>query len=853
MVGARTLLLSYRSHLRVQPLRESMAVAGVAAGVALFFAVQIANTSVTGSLDEVVHGIAGRATLEVAARSPEGFDAGIVEQIASMPGVRALAPVLAQQAVVASPTATRALTLVGADERLAGLGGELSMSFQRAAETSRGGLLVLTERTAAAIGARRGAAVSIAVGGRTEQLTLAAVVPASRLGPLADSPIAATPLPVAQSLVGLPRRVTRVLLEPARGQESQVLQALSRRFGETLNVRPVDSEVRLLSGTAKPEAQLTALFSAVSLVVGVILAYNALLLASGGRRAFIACLVQLGAPQAAIVASLLFDVLILGIAGSLLGLLLGDAISLLAYRAPPKYLAAAFPIAGQRIVSPQTILAAFGAGMLAAVAATVFPAVGLLKSVGVEPQPGLRVTPRRAPRSAESILFGCGALLVGCSTAASVLWPAVTVVALATVAAGIVLCLPTATRYALKLARAASRRSSDPSALLASGELASSPARSIALLATGTIAVFVLMMIGGSVADVQRAVRAGAEQTGASADLWIRPGGPENIYATQPFASADMEHRLRRLALVRSVLIYRGSFLDLPGRRIWVIGVPAASSSPIAANQLVQGTLAVADQRLREGGWALVSQTIARERRLRVGQPLSLPTPSGRATLRIAATISNYGWLPGTVILNADDYARLWHTTRASQLAVTLEPGVPISRGRLAAQHVLPRVSALRVQTARERQSAVSAVLGSTLSRLSQTTAAVLAAAIATIVAMVLSSVSQRRGRLDALLSIGMSSRQLARLVLYETGWLLLGGCLIGVASGTMGQYLIDRWTQDGTGSPVRFAVAWQLGLRTVLLAGLTSAAVAVIAALRTVGFQARTSFSTDLAESSVR
>jgi ABC-type lipoprotein release transport system permease subunit len=150
------------------------------------------------------------------------------------------------------------------------------------------------------------------------------------------------------------------------------------------------------------------------------------------------------------------------------------------------------------------------------------------------------------------------------------------------------------------------------------------------------------------------------------------------------------------------------------------------------------------------------------------------------------------------------------------------------------------------VQTADERQSQVSAVLGSTLSRLNQTSAIVLAAAIATVIAMMISAVWQRRVRLDALISMGMSSAQLARLVFYESGCVLLGGCLIGVVSGDLGQYLVDRWTQQSAGSPVRYALAWQLGLRTMLIAGLISVIAAMITVLRTVGFRPKTILSTD-------
>src|ERR1700728_143156 len=626
MISLRTLLLFYRRHLRVQPLRELMAVVGVAAGVALLFAVQISNSSITSSFEQLVHGVAGHATLEVASRSPEGFDASIGEKIAGMANIRTAAPILTQQITMVGPKGSKALTLVGADERLAALDGKMISSFESYAKASQRGLLVVTQPTAQAIGAVRGNAVVIQAGGRTEHLTLDAIVPTSDLGTLAESRIAAPSLPVAQTLARLPNRITRLLIEPAPGRESQVRQAITRRFGETLNVRAVDAEAQLLASAAKPEAQLTALFSAISLVVGMILAYHALLLASGERQAFFAYLIQLGTPDSAIVASLAFDALILGIAGSILGLLVGHAISLLSYRAPPGYLTAAFPIGAQRIVSIQTISIAFAAGVLAAFIAAALPAVALLRGNAIEPElTGRALSLLRRPRVSDSLVFVCGATLVCASIAASLLWPAATVIALVAFAGGLVLCLPMIVRYALKLARGASRHSSDPSARLASAELLSSPTRSVALLATGTIAVFLMVTIGGSVADVQRAVRAGAEETVSNADLWIRPGGAENVYGTQPFAYAVTQRKLQQIDVVRSVLAYRESFLDLPNRRVWVIGVPPQVPSPIAESQLVKGNEATATERLREGGWAAISQTIASERHLRLGESFNLP------------------------------------------------------------------------------------------------------------------------------------------------------------------------------------------------------------------------------------
>jgi len=847
MITLRTLFLFYRRHLRVQPLRELMAVIGVAAGVALFFTVQIANGSVTGSFKQITRGVAGRASLEVAARSPQGFDEGVDQEVEGTPGVEASAPILEQRIVAVGPRGSRALILAGADERLVALGGKLPSQFQQAEESSKRGLMVTTEPTAKALGVGPGSVVTIKVGERTEQLSLAATVPSDKIGSLAESPVAAASLPVVQSLARLPGRVTRIVVEPQPGRSDEVRQTLSRHFGDTLNVRSIDSEARFLAQAARPEGQVATLFSVISVVVGMILAYNALLLASGERRAFIRYLSDLGTPDATIIASLAFDAFILGIVGCALGLLLGDLISSYAYRAAPGYLTAAFAIGGQRVVGLETILIALAAGMFAAFVAAALPAIGILRSSAAEANAAARPHSLVGkPHRTDLVVFAAGVLLICVSVLASVLRPAVTIVALVGLAAGLMICIPMIVRYILRAARAGSRHLSDPAARLSTGELQASPTRSIALVATGTIAVFLTVLIGGPVADVQHGVHVAAKETASGADLWVRPGGPENVYAVEPFAGTDAARGLQRAAAVGLVLPYRGSFLDLPDRRVWVIGIPPQAAAPIAESQLVDGQLSAADQRLREGGWAAISQVIASQRHLRLGERFALPTPSGTASFRLAATVSNYGWIPGAVLLNGDDYARFWGSTDVSELAVTLRPEVSLEQGKLAVERALPTGSALTVQTSAERRAQIATVLGSTLSRLSETSSVVLFVAIAAVVAMMVGAVWQRRGRLDALMSIGMSVGQLARLVFYETGAVLLSGCLIGMAAGIVAQGLGDNWLNRVVGVPAQFAPAWQLGLRTILLTTLISVAVAVIAVLRTVRFEPKAAFSTE-------
>ncbi len=831
----RTLLIFYRRHLRVQPLRELMAIVGVAAGVALLFAVQVAHRSITGSFEEITSGIAGRATLELAARGPEGFNQSVGEEVERMPRVKAVAPVLQEQVIVVGPKGHRAVTLLGATEQISALGGGLAQQFERAAEASGRGLIALTEPVAHTIGVAPGGMVTILVGGRTERLALDAAVPSSKIGPLAESPVAAAPLPIVQSLADLPGRVSRLVIEPKAGQKATLLRSLTNRFGATLNARPITSEARLLGNAAGPETQVALLFSAISIVAGVILAYNALLLASEERRRFIVYLIETGTPDSMIISSLVFDAAILGAVGSVLGLLVGDAISLIAYRGVPGYIAAAFGVGGQRVIGTSTVLIALGGGMLAAFAAAALPAaVALRAGAAAEPEAvGRTLSLARKLHFSDAVVFAGGGLIVGISLAASALEPQTTVVALVGLAVGLVVCMPMILRQLLRMARAASRRSSDPAARLSVAELRETPTRSVALLATGMVAAFLMVLIGGSVADVQHAVRRGATGLLSSGSLWIKPGGPENVYSTQPFQYTGIQRRLERLSIVRAVLPWRDSFLDLPGRRVWVLGVPTQVHAQIVPSQLVEGSLAAADEHLREGGWAAVSQPVAREAHLHLGDAFTIATPTGHATLRLAATVANYGWLPGAIVINSNEHARLWGSTAATQLSVSLKPGVPSEQGKRTVEAALSGGSALTTKTLEEGRSEVVAVLGSTLSRLSETTIVVLIATVASVFALMIAALWQRRGRIDSLLAIGMSNGQLTRLIFYESGVVLLAGGLIGLIAGIAGQYLIDGWLRQTTGAPVQFAVAWQLGLRTIAIVGGISIAASVIVAIQ--------------------
>ena len=392
----------YWWRVRTQPVQEALAMAGIAAGVALIFAVEIANTSVPASVRGLAQGIAGRASLEVASRTPEGFDEGLVAKVGALPGIVGDAGVVDARVTVIGPYGARALTLLGGQAAIASIGGPLAHRFpERALEASTPaaaqppGLasqlhsahvdpIALPEGTARALGASVGQLLVVQAAGRSVVVLCGAILSGRRFGALAQSPVAVALFPAAQRIAGLPHRVNRILVFPDHGQETTTRRALSALVGPTLDVRSSDSEVTLLEEATRASNQVATLFTALSLVVGLLFAYNAMLLTLPARRHHIMRLRNMGAYRYELGSLLVLEIIVLGVVASAVGLVLGDLLSRVAFGSVPDYLAAGFPIGTQRVITPAAVLISVGSGIAATVIAAAGPALAAVRGRPLE-------------------------------------------------------------------------------------------------------------------------------------------------------------------------------------------------------------------------------------------------------------------------------------------------------------------------------------------------------------------------------------------------------------------------------------------------------------------------------------
>ncbi|HTA37404.1 MAG TPA: FtsX-like permease family protein [Solirubrobacteraceae bacterium] len=814
----------YRVRIRARLTQELFAVLGIAIGVSLLFASQVANTSLNGSVERLTNGIVGQMSLQLAARDSRGFEERLLGEVQRLPGVQEAVPVLEQDANVVGPSGQESVDLVGTDPRLARLGGGIARHVNELGLGSRARVFTLPRAIAERIGATSVRSITLQLGSGSKRALLVPGLLGRGGTSLGDSPIALAPLRAVQTLADLPGRLTSIYLRAAPNRIGAVRAELSRIAGDRLNVRPADFNTTLFRRAAGPVDQSTSLFSALSALVGFLFAFNALLLTVPQRRSLIEDLHLDGYTRRMIVEVLLLDAFVLGVIASALGLALGELLSQVLFSTDPGYLSFAFPVGEQRIVTAWSILVAVGGGMLAAT-------VGVLAPLRVEivEQPARGQVRLSAPwrgRTPWLLAAACACLIA--TTLILVLAPGSAIVGVLTLTLALLLCLPAAIELVVRASGRLHRLQAGAASYLALIELRSraNRSRSLAIAATGAIAVFGTVSIESARSNLQRGLDASAHGIDSGADLWVTLAGKSNSFATSSFTDASAE-ALRRVPGVRSVRLYRGSFLDWRDRRVWVLAPPSSAAHPVAASQIVDGSPVQAVARLRAGGWAVISKAIASEQHLRIGAGFTLPSPNP-TRLRVAALSTNLGWSPGAIVLNADDYARAWSSADPSAYLVQLAPDASATVVSRRLRAVLGAGTSLQIETrsARERMHFAQAAQG--LSRLTQIRSLVLIAAVLAMAAAMGAMIWQRRVRLADMKVDGFSRLVLWRALLWETAALLGVGCALGAVFGLYGQLLLGRALAVVNGFPVIEGSPLSVALSSFAL--ITAVAVVIVA-----------------------
>ena len=809
--------------------RTVLSVVGIALGIAVLYASLATDAGIAASIDRTVRDLVGRADLRVESFGPTGLSADSLAAVEGAPGVVVAAPVLQRRTYLLPPTdsltATQPpVTVLGIDPgretrvRDLVISAGVALTDADAAATGDPARALITQSLAAADGTTVGSTITL-LGGDGAPVDVKVVGIIAGDGPIVGSGgrTIVLPLPAMQRIFRDPtvNRIDIVTGEGATPAEASVAIGLALTRQPYVLSSPADVAASLRSSTADFRST-TALIAAVALFVGAFLIFNTLSMTVSERVRELGLLRAAGATRGQLVRFVAVQALVLGAAGSLVGLLAG----LLSAELMAIDLRTIESIPFERVdPSLGSILVVVAIGIGVTVAAAIEPA---RRASSVSPVEALRdrMNPLTARRARLRWLVG---VFVVVGAAGLVAWPrdagsgglGRSALVYAVLFAS-VLVAPRAPTLLARIAGLPFRAFLRVEERLARAAIARD--RSRTALTVGSLAVGLAMVV---------AVGVVAHQSRLAASAWLSEVIPGDELMTS----------IRPLALDESVIadlgaidgVARVSPLGLfevarNGVRIDAAAVSGADLLADGRLTFLDGDRAAALKGLDGGGVAILPRSVAARIGLTVGSTLTLAVGDGKVVdLRVAGIVRRS--LPGkigeAVLIGWSDATTVFGVQGADVLAVRYAPGrAADARPVLEAA---ARQAALQPNPIETVAGAVDSALGQVFGLFDALAVVAVVVAALGIVNTLTVSVLERVRELGVLRAAGMTRGQVRRTVVVEAGILGVVGSGLGIVTGLIAGAILILLAGSGE---VILDVPWlSLGVALLLGIGVSMAA----------------------------
>jgi putative ABC transport system permease protein len=783
---ARSSVRTFARH----PWQLALCILGVALGVAVVVAVDLANASAERAFELSTEAVVGRATHSVEA-GRAGLDEELYREIRLDLGLRASAPVVEGTATALGDTAIT-MRVLGVDPFAeAPFRARLGTMFEGEQGVDLSGFLteprtvVLSASTAERLGVRPGESLELRIGTRRERVRLAGLLRAESereqraLGDLLVADVA-----TAQELFERAGRLDRIDLILPEGEEEAWLEKIEGRLPE--GARVYDAEGRsdtLASMTRAFRLNLTAL-SLLALIVGMFLIYNAMTFAVVQRRPLIGTLRALGVTRREVFAQVLAEAAAIGAIGSALGLALGALLGRGLVRLVTRtindlyFVVSVQSLALDPVVLAKGVLLGVGATVLAALvpaseAASASPRAAMDRSLLEERW--RNAVPATALGGLSAFVFGGGLLFVsgrdlvlsftgffGLVAGAALLTPAVTVLSMSGIR-------PLARRLAGVVGGMAAR-----------GVVAALSRTGVAVAALMT-AISVTVGVGIMI-DSFRGTVVSWLRSQLQADIYVSP--PDfSVGRADPSLERDLVETLRSTPGVADwSTVRRADILEEDG----ITRLVAIRTGPLYESryQLAEGDPETAWRAFRDARAVLISEPYAHRRQLGAGDVLRLPTDEGVVAFPVAGVYYDYASDHGVVAMHRSTYETYWRDRGISGLALFLEPGVePGAMVRRLQERAGPERDVL-VQSTRDIRQRSLEIFERTFTITAVLRLLAVVVAFAGVLSALMALQLERAREFGVLRANGLTPGQVWQLVLLQTG---LMGLVAGALSLPMG------------------------------------------------------------------
>lgn len=840
-------------------LRTALTCIGVALGVAIVLAIQLANHSAVERFRQSIEAVSGKTVWEIRADSAPTLDERLLENLNGLAHFNGQwSPVFQELALVWPQTAqasgeisagdTERLRKLGEPVTILGLDGFADTAFRPydwATDIDGGGepeqstaifttpCVYITQSYAQQHGLKRNAMLSVFVGQRLTPVRVVGIIADKGLAKGYDGRLLLMDIGQAQQLFGQQGRVHRVDVWLPKAQHDAGTAWLQRALPQGISLVAPDNQSKQGQRMLRAfQLNLTAV-SFIALMVSFFLIYNTTMVSVVRRQNEYGMLRAVGASVQQVGLLTLLEATVQGIIGSGLGVALGCALAfwtVSGISSTVETLYTGMPIEG--VVWDAGLIVACGLLGIGMSLVAALPSwwhvchitpIQAIRQLSLQDDQGATVNTNGAantsPVSAlwqqwpvRLFLLGLGLVGVACFTSTlppvdgfPVFGHVTSFLAIMAFACTIPLGAQLLLGGALRLV--------PPnwlSARLALTLMQRSLGRMAVAIASLMVAVGMVVSLSVMIASFRETVTVWVNQS-IKADLWIEPLWRKRSVA-QTFDMSVMRtiEGIPGVAFADPFYEYPITFRDQPA-------FVATARFPIIADrgQLLclsgRSSRAVVQEAIDREGF-LVTEAFAYRHHLNPGDMLTLSTPKGPLTRPIIDAYRDYASEYGHILINRAVYDRYYDASRISGLAVFLKPGQLASTIRDRIQSTLGTQQQLSVMTQAGLRADVMRIFDETFAityalHLIAITVAVLG--VMNTLFMVVMAEQRTFGLLKAL---GASRRMIMGIVMLMAFFVAVAGLGFGAGLGAaLSQLLIQVVNKQSFGWSIAFDVPWRL------------------------------------------
>ncbi len=798
-------------------------------GVAVFLAVRLANKAAVTGFAFFTESVAGESDLLLRSGAGE-LDSGILPDLRSAAGDDPVEifPVLEVSAADVEGGGNSILRIVGVDLVALQNTAEASGEVQSASFSDGGS--VLGRSGIAFVGTefsekrRLGSNdwFSVVVNDRQLELQIEAVLPDNPNRPRVPDNLILMDLPGLQKAIGEAGTLSRVEFRIPSGSDRDLVLARVEdnldRFAserELILQTPEDRKASVTTMSAAFRMNL-AILSGLALVVGIYLIFQAMEAAVIKRRSEIAVMRSLGVTPLQVRWAWLAESLILGIVGSVAGILLGWILARALVGGIARTVNTIYyqTTTDAVFLSPVEVVFSLFFGIAASVVAGFIPA---REAAATPPAQAMR---QGVQGGGLAILRNAplGVVLAFAGIACAWISPLETEMGTTVPVGGYLASMFFVVGFSILIgvlfspvARLLRNWKSDPMRSYAASQLMRPRGRHRLTSAGLAVAIGMSAAMGILVASFEHTLTSWIGHL-LKADIYVAAAGESSV-ANENTISADTWRgiervpgvsgmdRLRRYTITlegREVFLCGSDYNDDPDRYLQLIWREAPDDPGPRALERTVGALPVA--------W--VSEPFARRFQMEKGDSVVFPTPAGRKTAVISGVYADYGNEAGTILLSRSRIRDWFVDDNVSNIAVYVDPGAD---------------SEAVLETIRESYPTLVARTNSNLRseslRIFHQTFAVTYAleAIAVIIAVtglglaLTGLLLERKTELTTLRTLGATRSDIARSAMWESVGVAIVGLVGGFAmSFLLGWVLIDVINPQSFGWTLEYRIPWR-------------------------------------------